>query len=368
MPAAVTKIEILNALGGQTLSFDETEANGLFGGADSFDIQIGAVVTKQISFDSSNLATSASNMQAALQNAGFAGATVALQSVSTAVIAKGSTDVLPIFNVLFSAQEPAIQVINIATPSRNISLTASTSVSTAAANTGTFSVAAGGLNISEALQIDSSVTKAAFAGAVTAASVNVATPLTLGGGTVTTGGGQTYSNPVVLTANTRLLDTGGGNIVFGSTVGGAFALNVTTTGATEFDGLVGAGANTLVNLNVVTGTLTAMQAIHATAAGFITLTSTATETIAAPVTLLGTGTGAITLKSTGGSLMVNALVSSAAGPINATAAAAIVESAKGAFGTTGLLTTNSKTGQTLTGPNTVASFNRGEYDERQLSA
>ena len=65
--------------------------------------------------------------------------------------------------------------------------------------------------------------------------------------TTTATAGQTYNSPVVLGANTTLSDSGGGNIVFNSTVDGAHALEVDTAGNEIFDGVVG-GTTALTSL------------------------------------------------------------------------------------------------------------------------
>jgi hypothetical protein len=62
----------------------------------------------------------------------------------------------------------------------------------------------------------------------------------INGGAVTTTGAQTYNDSVTLGAvTTTLTSTGGANITFGSTLDGASALTVDTTGTTTFDGAVG---------------------------------------------------------------------------------------------------------------------------------
>jgi hypothetical protein len=62
----------------------------------------------------------------------------------------------------------------------------------------------------------------------------------LNGGSVTTTGAQTYSDPVVLGTADTLISTGAGNITFAGTVDGAFGLTVNTAGAEIFGGAVGA--------------------------------------------------------------------------------------------------------------------------------
>ncbi len=61
----------------------------------------------------------------------------------------------------------------------------------------------------------------------------------LNGGAVTTTGAQTYNDAVTLGANATLTSTGGGNLTFGSTLNGPFALAAHTAGAPVFQGVVG---------------------------------------------------------------------------------------------------------------------------------
>ncbi len=61
-------------------------------------------------------------------------------------------------------------------------------------------------------------------------------------GDVTTVGGQTYDNAVVLGANATLTSSGAGAITFAGNVDGPFNLDVNTAGTTTFDGNVGTGA------------------------------------------------------------------------------------------------------------------------------
>jgi len=101
-----------------------------------------------------------------------------------------------------------------------------------------------------------------------------------GGGTPTvqTNAGQTYRNPVVLTANTILADIGGGLISFLSTVDSdavtARALTINTPGNTIFNGRVG-GTRALASLNTdangatffnVAGSTDAAPTVHTTGA------------------------------------------------------------------------------------------------------
>ena len=72
------------------------------------------------------------------------------------------------------------------------------------------------------------------------------------GGMVTTSGDQIYNEPVVLTSDTTLVSTGGGNMVFNSTVDGMQSLVVATAGAIAFNGAVG-GTAALMNLTTDAG-------------------------------------------------------------------------------------------------------------------
>jgi hypothetical protein len=81
---------------------------------------------------------------------------------------------------------------------------------------------------------------------------------------ITTTGNQTYNDAVTLTANTTL-NAGGGNIVFGSTLNGAFSLIANSSTITTFGNLVGnidpltsvttnAGGTTNINTSAITTT------------------------------------------------------------------------------------------------------------------
>ena len=80
-----------------------------------------------------------------------------------------------------------------------------------------------------------------FGGAVSLASLttDAAGSTQLDGGLVVTTGAQTYNDAVVLGAGSMLNSTGAGNVTFGSTLDGAFALTINTGGVTRFNGTVG---------------------------------------------------------------------------------------------------------------------------------
>ncbi len=103
---------------------------------------------------------------------------------------------------------------------------------------------------------------------------------------VKTSGGQTYTGPVVLGADTTLTSTGVGAVHLSSTVNGAFSLTSTTSGTTTFGGNVG-GTNALTALNVNSGP---------TAINAASIITTGSQTYSGAVTL-----GATTTLTTSGS-------------------------------------------------------------------
>jgi filamentous hemagglutinin family protein len=136
--------------------------------------------------------------------------------------------------------------------------------------------------------------------------------ITIGGGSVTSGSGQTYDGAVTLGANTVLQDTGNGAIAFDSTVdadnaGNNRTLTVETGGAAQFDDKVG-GSQPLQQLTVddlagdSTGTITLGNA--ATDANMAVDTQGGGQSYDVAVTLGAntvaneSGSGAITFKST----------------------------------------------------------------------
>ena len=75
---------------------------------------------------------------------------------------------------------------------------------------------------------------------------------TLLSGTVQTTGLQSYSDAISLSGNTVLASSGGGAVAFNGTVDGAYGLTVNTSGATSFNGNVGA-STALTSLTTNTG-------------------------------------------------------------------------------------------------------------------
>ena len=90
------------------------------------------------------------------------------------------------------------------------------------------------------------------------------------GGTTTNGTGQTYNSAVILTCDATLTDSSGGTIAFQSSVDGAYALAVSTSGATGFGGAVG-GTTALSSLNASGGSLALGGSVNTT--GALTLAS-----------------------------------------------------------------------------------------------
>ena len=83
-----------------------------------------------------------------------------------------------------------------------------------------------------------------WAGRTPLASVTTDSPgaTDINGSAISTTGIQLFNDSVTLSANTVLTSTGtgaAGNITFGSTVDGGFALTVNTAGTTTFTGAVG---------------------------------------------------------------------------------------------------------------------------------
>ena len=156
---------------------------------------------------------------------------------------------------------------------------------------------------------------AAISATTLTTSAPVGVTFNLGSGTAvtTSGGGQTYQNPVRQTATTTLADTGGGSIVFGGTINGASALTVNTSGTTSFGGSIGAttalaslttDAPGTVSLGPGVGTVRAAGIAFNDAVslgGDTTLTTTSNHTITlgqvsggGDTLSLSTGTGAVT--------------------------------------------------------------------------
>ena len=136
-----------------------------------------------------------------------------------------------------------------------------------------------------------------------------ASAIDLGGGSVSSAGSETYTGAVTLSAATTLADSASGNITFGSTVNGAFALTVNTAGVTAFNGVVG-GTTPLASLTTDAAGSTAIGA----ATQFSTET-TATQMLysplfgANPVTIQATGSQTFTFNTGTGVGMVTSNLS-----------------------------------------------------------
>lgn len=116
----------------------------------------------------------------------------------------------------------------------------------------------------------------------------------LNGGTVQTSGAQSYNGPTVLTVDTTLTSTGGGNITFSATVDsgprvGPFALSINTAGTTTFDGMVGS-RGALASLATDTPGTTAINGGGVTTSGAQFYNDAVT--LGSPNTVLNSTTGA----------------------------------------------------------------------------
>jgi outer membrane autotransporter protein len=142
------------------------------------------------------------------------------------------------------------------------------------------------------LQVDANLTVAqAITGAGTFTE-NGAGTLILGGN-VTTAGSQTFNGALALGANISMTSTGGSGIAFNSTLDGAYALAVNTSGATVFNDV---------------GSVTALTSLTTNAGGSTTLNGNVTTTgaqtyndavtLGADDSLTSTGGGAIIFNST----------------------------------------------------------------------
>src|SRR5207237_1182032 len=96
-------------------------------------------------------------------------------------------------------------------------------------------------------------------------------------------------------ADAALTSTGAGNIGFGSTVDGAFALTVNTAGVTTFGGAVG-GATALASLTTDAPGATALNGGSVTTTGDQSYSDAVT--LGTDTTLISTGGGAVGFGST----------------------------------------------------------------------
>lgn len=141
-----------------------------------------------------------------------------------------------------------------------------------------FASAVSGVTALAADHIDSEST-------ISAASVSVTGTSDLGGA-VTTSGLQNYDGAVLLTNSVTLASTGNAAISLDSTVNGAFALVVNTTGVTTFGGVVG-GLSPLSSLTTNAGGTTAINGGTVTTSGAQSYNDAVT--LAANTTTTGVG-------------------------------------------------------------------------------
>jgi fibronectin-binding autotransporter adhesin len=165
---------------------------------------------------------------------------------------------------------------------------------TTLASTGSGNIAFNGtLNGAHALTVNTTGTTT-FGGVV--GGVNALTTLTtnfggttaINGGAITTTGNQNYADGVTLGAD-AVLDAGAGNFFF-STVNGAHALTANSTGATNFNGIVG-GTTALASLTTDAAGTTAINTTGITTTGAQTYNDAVA--LGADTTLTSTGLGDI---------------------------------------------------------------------------
>ncbi len=114
---------------------------------------------------------------------------------------------------------------------------------------------------------------------------------------VTSSGGQTYTGPVTLGADSTLSSTAAGSLLFSSTVNGGFGLTTSTSGSTTFSNAIG-NLSPLTTLNVTTADVTATSI--ATTTG-VSIANTGT---ASSISGIISGTGATFTKNSTGSLVL----------------------------------------------------------------
>ncbi|NBR07360.1 MAG: hypothetical protein EBT92_16570, partial [Planctomycetes bacterium] len=170
---------------------------------------------------------------------------------------------------------------DITTNAGNVDITGATKIETA----GDITTSGGNITFNDALTLAGNIiltgTTPTFTGGVTGAghdlTLNFSGTTTIGAkfagiknlatnsggttslsGTITTTGTQTYSDAVTLTADTTL-NSGANDILFGSTLNGAFNLNVNSSTVTTFSGVVGGIGTALTSLITNSGGTTAIN-------------------------------------------------------------------------------------------------------------
>ena len=197
------------------------------------------------------------------------------------------------------------------------------------------SAAAGSITVSAAIQPSStSVLSLISGGSVSEPATGSLTVLSLAVSTV---------GPAVLTQGNNV-----GTLAAQVTGGGQFAFsNAAALGVGAVDGVVGVSA--------------ASGGVTLSAAGVLTIGAAVTATTYNPIALSTTGGGS--------DVLVQAAVATGSGNITVSSGGAVTESGVGSFATTGALSTNSTTGQTLSGAgtNAVGGFTAGNTTSGGIS-
>jgi len=147
------------------------------------------------------------------------------------------------------------------------------------------------LNVNGSTTIGGSIGNTVALGSLTTDSPGTTT---LNGTLVTTTGDQTYDDPVTLGQNMTLTSSSSGNIAFDSTLDGAVALTINTSGITRFRSAVG-GTTALSSLTTDGGGTVAFQGRAITTTGAQTYNDAA---VVGTDTTLSSGTGNVTFSRT----------------------------------------------------------------------
>ena len=349
----------VTAGGAGTVTLDSTGGDLLVNAAVSsmsgaIDATAGGAITESGSgaFGTSGLLTTSSTSGQALNGANTVGSFNATNAASGAISLSDTASPLTITGISQSSGGISVSNTGPLTTAGAVTTAANGNISLTATGTETIggAVTAGGAGT---VTLDS--TGGDLLVKATVSSMSGAIHATAGGAITESGSGAFGTSGLLTTNSTSGQTLNGANTVgsFNATnaTSGAISLSDTASPLT-ITGISQSGGGISVSN---TGPLTTAGAVTTAANGNISLTATGTETICGVVTAGGAGT--VTLDSTGGDLLVKAAVSSMSGAIDAAAGGAITESGSGAFGTSGLLTTNSTSGQILNGANSVGSFN-----------
>ena len=167
-------------------------------------------------------------------------------------------------------------------------------------------------------------------------------------GVVTTSGDQIYDDAIILTGDTTLVSTAGGNIAFQSTVDGPYALTILAGGVSIFNGAVGS-SQALISLTTATARGTALNGRAVTTVG--------SQTYDAPVVL---GADFFANSLGGGSIVFNSTVDGMQSLVLMTAGPKVINGPVG--GTTALLNLTTDGGSMALNGGTVTTIGAQTYN------